>query len=96
MSGGGKEESKEQNIEADGAEEYETERDESAGDQEEAADGFEDANDRHPVVVDHEKGPGASIAGRHGRVHKRVELIQSEDEEHQPEKQTADQSGNFH
>jgi hypothetical protein len=92
---GGKQKSEEQDVDADGAEEHEAEGDESARDKEQAADALENPNDGQPVVIDHEEGPGTCITGRHGGGDELVELVCAEDEEHEAEEQTADQSCYF-
>jgi hypothetical protein len=88
---GGKQKSEEQDVE-----EHEAEGDESARDKEQAADALENPNDGQPVVIDHQEGPGTCIAGRHGCGDELVELVRAEDEKHEAEKQTADQSCDFH
>jgi hypothetical protein len=93
---GGKQKSEEQDVDADGAEEHEAEGNESARDKEQAADALENPNDGQPVVIDHQEGPGTCIAGRHGCGDELVELVRAEDEKHEAEKQTADQSCDFH
>ena len=59
-----------------------------------AADRLDDADDGHPVVVDHEERPGACVAGRHRGGDGGFNFIEAEDKEHEA-KNTAESEMRF-
>ena len=88
---------KEQDIDEDGREQNQTDRDKAAYKNKQASDDHEHRGEVHNVVGRQDRQVGECVARRHGRLrHEVQDAVETEDQEHEAEEDASRDDGVFH